>query len=176
MVLGAGAVLYWLVPPYHSFAFRSSGRNFRDLLLFLLMSAVIGALGELTRRQVAKRETAETALRESEARTRFSLEAANVGTWEWNMTTGNVRWSDNMERIHGQAPGSFAGNFESFLQGVHPADRENIPRLIQQAIGGGKYVCFTVSAEPMAPSDGWRERDRSSTTMPASPPHARGLH
>ena len=139
MALGAGAVLYWFVPPYHSFAVRSTAEAF-GLLVFLLMSAVIGVLGELTRRQVARRETAEAALRESETHTRFSLEAANVGTWEWNMATGNVRWSDNMERIHGQAPGSFAGNFESFLQGVHPEDRENIPRLIQQAIAGdGKY-------------------------------------
>src|SRR6185295_17176300 len=118
MVLGAGAILYWFVPPYHSFAVRSSAEAF-GLLVFVLLSAAMAALGESTRRQVTQRETAEAALRESETRTRFSLEAANVGTWEWDMRTGNVRWSDNMETIHGQAPGSFGGNFESFLQGVH---------------------------------------------------------
>jgi K+-sensing histidine kinase KdpD len=78
MVVGAGAILYWFVPPYHSFAVRSSAEAF-GLLVFLLMSAVIAALGESTRRQADKRESAEVALRESEGRTRFSLEAANVG-------------------------------------------------------------------------------------------------
>ncbi len=138
-VLGGGAILYWLLPPYHSFAVRSPAEMF-GLLTFLLLSTVIAALGEATRRQAANREKAEAALRESETRTRFSLEAANVGTWEWDMRTGNVRWSDNVEEIHGQTPGSFSGNFQSFLQGVHPEDRETIPLLIQQAIAGdGKY-------------------------------------
>ena len=139
IVLGAGAILYWFLPPYNSFAVRSPAEIF-GLLVFLLLSSVIALLGEATRRQVAKREIAEAALRESETRTRFSLEAANVGTWEWDMRTGNVRWSDNMEKIHGQTPGSFSGNFESFLQGVHPEDRVSIPLLIQQAVAGdGKY-------------------------------------
>jgi PAS domain S-box-containing protein len=139
IVLGAGAILYWFLPPYNSFAVQGSAEAF-GLLAFLLLSSVIALLGEAARRQVAKREAAEAAFRESETRTRFSLEAANVGTWEWDMRTGNVRWSDNMEKIHGQAPGSFSGNFESFLQGVHPEDRVTIPLLIQQAIAGdGKY-------------------------------------
>ncbi len=139
MVLGAGAILYWFLPPYNSFVLKGSAEVF-GLVVFLLLSSAISLLGESTRRQVAKREIAEAALREGETSTRFSLEAANVGTWEWDMRTGNVRWSDNMEKIHGQAPGSFSGNFDSFLQGVHPDDQVTIPLLIQQAIAGdGKY-------------------------------------
>jgi len=45
-----------------------------------------------------------------------------------------------MEKVYGQAHGSFRGSFESFLQNVHPDDRERIPQLVQQAISGdGKY-------------------------------------
>jgi PAS domain S-box-containing protein len=64
---------------------------------------------------------------------RFSLEAANVGTWNWNISTGEVRWSDNLERIHGQPPGSFQGTFEGFLGGVHVEDREVVLRAIRRA-------------------------------------------
>jgi PAS domain S-box-containing protein len=89
---------------------------------------------------ITERKRMTEALCETEERTRFSLEAAGVGTWEWNLTTGNVHWSENMEKVYGQAHGSFRGSFESFLQNVHPDDRERIPQLVQQAISGdGKY-------------------------------------
>ena len=36
-----------------------------------------------------------------------------MGTWEWKMGTENVTWSENLERIHGMAPGSFGGTLKS---------------------------------------------------------------
>jgi len=87
-----------------------------------------------------ERKRAEAALRESEERMRFSLETANFGTWTWNIPTGEVQWSDNMEKIHGQEPGSFGGGFDGFLQGVHIDDREKVLARIKQAIAGdGNY-------------------------------------
>ena len=77
-------------------------------------------------------------LRAREERLRLSLDAADVGTWEWNVLTGKVRWSDNLERIHGQAPGSFKGTFEGFLDGVNGEDREGVLKAIQQATEEGK--------------------------------------
>lgn len=98
-------------------------------------SRMFGVLLDIT-----ERKRSAKALREAEERTRFSLEAAGVGTWEWNIATGEVHWSENMERVHGQASGSFRGTFESFLENVHPDDRQRIPQLVQQAISGdGKY-------------------------------------
>lgn len=86
------------------------------------------------------RKDAEIALRASEERMRFSLEAANFGTWEWNLLTGTVQWSENMELIRGQAPGSFAGTFESGLQDVHEEDRAIVLKAIERAISGdGNY-------------------------------------
>ncbi len=77
---------------------------------------------------------AETALLRSEERLRFALEAANLGTWEWNQRTGEVHWSQNMERIHGMRPGSFRNTFESFLEDVHPDDREHVLAIIQSTL------------------------------------------
>jgi PAS domain S-box-containing protein len=91
-------------------------------------------------RDISQKKAAERALQESEERTRFSLEAANVGTWGWNVLTGQVKWSENMEKVHGQPPGTFGGTFESFLQSVAPADREKVASSLQEAMaGGGKY-------------------------------------
>src|SRR5438034_3792979 len=77
-------------------------------------------------------------LRAREVRLQESLDAANVGTWDWNIRTGDVRWSENLERIHGQEPGVFRGTFEGFLDGVHPDDRQPVLNAIQRAITTGE--------------------------------------
>ncbi len=77
---------------------------------------------------------AETALLRSEERLRFALEAANLGTWEWNQRTGEVHWSGNMEPVHGMEPGTFQNTFESFLADVHPDDREHVLATIRSTV------------------------------------------
>jgi PAS domain S-box-containing protein len=90
--------------------------------------------------EIAERTRTEAELRQTDDRLRFTLTAALVGTWAWNMRTGHVEWSDNLEAIHGRAPGSFGGTFESFLEDVHPEDRDLILRSIASAISeGGDY-------------------------------------
>ena len=93
-----------------------------------------------TNTDVTERERVEGALRASDERMRFILEAAKFGTWDWNIRTGEVHWSDNMEEIHGQPRGSFGGNFEAFLQGVDDEDRPLVLKQIDRAISGdGNY-------------------------------------
>src|SRR5260370_12021234 len=79
-------------------------------------------------------QEAEAELRAQKERLQMSLDAAHVGTWDWNIRTGEVRWSENLERIHGQEPGVFRGTFEGFLDGVHPDDRQRVLGAIQNAV------------------------------------------
>ncbi len=91
-------------------------------------------------RDVTRIREIEQALRDSEQRMRFCLEAANIGTWDWDIESGSVRWSENMEGIHGQLPGSFGGNVEAFLEGIHEEDRQRVSDAVQQALeGDGKF-------------------------------------
>jgi len=86
-------------------------------------------------------EEALQASEQAEARERrfqTSLDAANVGTWDWNIRTGEVRWSENLERIHGQETGVFRGTFEGFLDAVHPDDRLRVLDAIQKAVVAGE--------------------------------------
>src|SRR5687768_1625508 len=74
------------------------------------------------------------------ARLQFALDAAGVGTWQWEVRTGQVTWSDNLEVIHGLPPGSFGGDFASFLDDVDPRDREAVMARIKAAMtSGGDY-------------------------------------
>ena len=73
-----------------------------------------------------RRRSAETALLDTRERMRFALEAAGVGTWESDATTGSVVWSEVLERLHGLAPGAFGGTFDAFLAVIHPSDRDRV--------------------------------------------------
>ncbi len=117
----------------------------RQVLVSLSISPIRDSSGKIvgaskTARDITKLRQVEQALQESEQRMRFCLEAANIGTWDWDIESGIVRWSENMRNIHGQRPGSFEGNVEEFLEGLCAEDRERARQAIQQALSGdGKY-------------------------------------
>ena len=50
----------------------------------------------------------EAAFGLSDADLRLVLDAGEIGGWEWDIGTGVVRWSENLERIHGLAPAASA--------------------------------------------------------------------
>ncbi|MGD1862853.1 MAG: diguanylate cyclase [Leptolyngbyaceae cyanobacterium] len=64
---------------------------------------------------------------------RYSLEAAAVGTWEWQFESNEMTWSSPQERLFGLAPGSFDGNPKTFLDLVDDRDRANLDKAIHQA-------------------------------------------
>ena len=62
----------------------------------------------------------------SRARSRHLDEAqriAHVGSWERDLATGVLWWSDEAARIMGVEPGTFGGTLDAFLAFVHPDDR-----------------------------------------------------
>jgi NO-binding membrane sensor protein with MHYT domain/signal transduction histidine kinase/ActR/RegA family two-component response regulator len=84
--------------------------------------------------QITGREEAEAALRETEERMHFSLEAAGVGTWHMNLLTGIGQWSPKLEALHGVEGGTFPGTVEAFLGYVYPDDRAMVRDAIDQGI------------------------------------------
>jgi PAS domain S-box-containing protein len=63
-----------------------------------------------------------------------ALDAAQVGTWEWDGGTNRVLWSAETEAIFGVPPGSFDGTYEGFFARVHPDDRQKLHAAIAKAI------------------------------------------
>ncbi|GAX40304.1 multi-sensor hybrid histidine kinase [Tolypothrix sp. NIES-4075] len=70
----------------------------------------------------------------SEERFRLALDSAKLGSWDWNMLTNEIVWSENHELLFGLAPGSFLGTYEAFIACVHPDDRELIAESITRAL------------------------------------------
>jgi PAS domain S-box-containing protein len=84
-----------------------------------------------------QRTHAQQAAKANHDRLLFALDAANMGTWDWDLRTPSVRWSENMERIHGLLPGTFDGTFQSYEREIHPEDREQVHASIRKALTGG---------------------------------------
>lgn len=99
----------------------------------LQLSSVIAAQVAFA---VARTRT-EAQARRSEERLRFALDAASMGTWDWDMVRNTVRWSDNLERIHGLPEGTFDGSFGSYEREIHPDDRERVLASIRRALDQG---------------------------------------
>ncbi len=77
-------------------------------------------------------------LRASEEALREAQRLAHVGSWAWRVEEDRSSWSDEMFRIAGRAPQSFAVTLASALGVVHPEDRERMRALTQRAVESGE--------------------------------------
>lgn len=67
----------------------------------------------------------------------LALQAAKMGTWEWNLEDNTFVWSDEIKRLYG-VPHDFELSIESIQQFNNPEDTERVMRLTNHAIKSGK--------------------------------------
>jgi len=81
-----------------------------------------------------------TALRQSEERLQRSQEFANIGTWDWNITTGNLYWSNRIGPLFGYEKEVPETTYENFLAAVHPSDQKMVVDAVNNCVEhGAKY-------------------------------------
>ena len=89
-------------------------------------------------RDSTERKRAEEALRSSEERLRLAYQAAQLGTFEWNIQTGVTTWTPELEEMYGLPQGGFAGTHAAFMSLVHPDDREGVLKLVDESLKTGR--------------------------------------
>ena len=77
---------------------------------------------------------AEAQATASEQRLRLAHEAAQLGSWQWDMATGVTVWDEQLEAIYGMPPGGFDGTFEAWEATLHPEDHDEVMAVVQDAI------------------------------------------
>jgi diguanylate cyclase (GGDEF)-like protein/PAS domain S-box-containing protein len=114
-------------------------------LVVLETSAVpiFGAAGALTGyrgmdRDITERKRIEVALRQSQENLAESQRIARLGSWEWDIVRGELRWSDELYRIFGLPPEGFSATYAAFFQVVHPDDRARVEQAVDAALTGAK--------------------------------------
>lgn len=83
---------------------------------------------------ITEEKQAAENLRQSEQRRQLAFDAANMGIWEWDLTSAKVTRSPVVDRIFGAKTGSFEGTYEEFVQDIHPEDRDRFIRTVGEAI------------------------------------------
>ncbi|MDP8208983.1 MAG: PAS domain S-box protein [Candidatus Electryonea clarkiae] len=95
-----------------------------------------------TQRDITKQRKTIEALKSNEERYSLAQRAANIGSWDWDILTGKLEWSEQCEPIFGFEPGSFCGTNDAFLECVHPEDRELVYNSTRAAVIEGKEYCI----------------------------------
>src|SRR5262249_46803541 len=85
---------------------------------------------------ITDRKSAEAALREREEQLRLALEAAHMGTWDWDLVAGTVAISEHVEAMFGLPRGGSPYRMETLWPLIHPEDRQGLERTIASAQAG----------------------------------------
>jgi PAS domain S-box-containing protein len=104
-----------------------------EIDLALTLARQLGFSLERLGAEEARRD-AEKALRESERRLKHALRSGQMGAWEWDIVSGAVIWSTDLEAIHGLEPGTFGSTFEDFRHDIHPEDASLVLETIERAL------------------------------------------
>lgn len=86
---------------------------------------------------ISEQLRAQRALEESARLLRQTQAMAQLGSWEWDIDSGTLVWSDELIRIYGFDAGGDDGGFERFAAAVHPQDRAAVLAMIRRAIDEG---------------------------------------
>jgi PAS domain S-box-containing protein len=80
----------------------------------------------------------QAALKQSEERLRLAQRAARVGTWDWNLVTGESSWSEGIYELLGLARGDGRASVEDFVGLIRPEDRKTAMDKVESAIRSGE--------------------------------------
>ena len=90
---------------------------FEDFFLFISIRQSTRDMVEVATHRAELEASGEQRLAQAQ-------QMAHIGSWEWNVITDEIIWSDEEYRLFGFAPRSFTPTHERYLAAIHPDDRE----------------------------------------------------
>lgn len=78
-----------------------------------------------------------TELRKSEERLNCSQEFSNIGSWDWNIATDELYWSNKIWPLFGYDKKVTETTYDNFLNAIHPDDRQPVIEAINNCVEHG---------------------------------------
>jgi PAS domain S-box-containing protein len=83
---------------------------------------------------ISEAKQREDLLHASLDRQSTAQKAAQMGTWDWNIRTNELFWSDEIPRIHGLTMDQFDGRMDTWIKTIHPEDLPGVQAKIEKAL------------------------------------------
>ncbi len=93
-----------------------------------------------TVQDITERKRIEQFLKEKENRLNKTQEIAHLGSWELDIQTNELSWSDEVYRIYGILPNESMLSYNDYLKLIHPEDLEIVQTIYADSIADEKDV------------------------------------
>jgi PAS domain S-box-containing protein len=115
LVVAIGTSLQVALAPYEA-------RKSQYLEAAGTVTAIILGFGLFAVRMIGRNQRANEGLRQSETRLAEAQKTAHLGSWDLDLVSNHLVWSDEIYRIFEIDPARFGASYEAFLNAVHPDD------------------------------------------------------
>ena len=85
-------------------------------------------------RDLSEKKRVEKALHRREAQLSEAQRIAHLGSWELDLGSGELYWSDEVYRIFEIDPEALEPSFDGFLEIVHPEDRDRVAQAYNESV------------------------------------------
>ena len=113
---------YWLSGFIKAFTAIVSIYTASELVSLLPQALALPSTAQLEK-EIIERQKAEAALLKEKTHLAQAQKVAHVGSWEFDLATQEIAWSDETFRIYGLAPGQPTPTLTEHGQKIHPEDR-----------------------------------------------------
>ncbi|WP_207481476.1 response regulator [Arenibaculum pallidiluteum] len=88
--------------------------------------------------RTAELQASTERLQQSEQRRTLALAAGRMGSWDWDVATGECHWDEGQFRIFGVDPATFMPSAEAALRAVHAEDRGRLSTRARRILASGR--------------------------------------
>ena len=106
-------------------------------------------------RDITERQQAEEALKESEEQLQLALMGADLGLWDWNIQTGDVRFNERWTEMLGYTLDELEPHYDTWAKMVHPDDMPQVLQLLNAHLEG-KTPYYETELRLQTKSGEWR--------------------
>jgi PAS domain S-box-containing protein len=141
--------------PAHGDFFYAPWGRWLDTRIYPSKDGIVIFRADITeqKKKEALAQEREAKLRESQERLQLATEAADIGTFDFFPTTGELQLSERSRQMFGIPP-DVKVTYETYLDGVHPDDRHIVHETVERVGQPGSTGRFDIEYRTIGIADG----------------------